>query len=268
MSKRVRQLLSLLYLPWVFFKERILRRGGVRILMFHSIANEHVLGIDNRNVVELPPLAFRRLIRYLVPRYRIISLVELVELLEHQIPLPAKTLVLTFDDGYANNYHEALPLLSEFDLRATIFVAAGFIGKPGYLEESMLAPLLARHIDLEGHTVNHPVLSQVKEEVAREEITRGKELLAQLSGKPVTIFAYPKGKLQHYSPRVVELVREAGFRAACTTLRGTNTLKTPLFELRRIGIDGSDSFFNFWLKLHGGYDWTGTLSRLRAGRKR
>ena len=262
-NSTLRKIISLCYLPWVVFKEKILGKGGVRILMFHSVAATHVSGFDNQGVVDINPNYFKRLIRYLVQRYRFISLEELTEMIEHKIKLPSRTLVLTFDDGYANNYTEALPILKEYQLRATIFMPSGFVGKPNYLDTEMINKLVAEDLDIGGHTVNHPVLSRIDQKTAEVEITEGKTELEKVLGKPVNLFAYPKGKLTDYSDKVVQMVEKAGFKAACTTVRGTNTWHTPLFELRRIGIDGSDSFFNFWLKLHGGYDWTGSLSRLK-----
>ncbi len=268
MNLTLRQIISLIYLPWIMFKENVLGMYGVRILMFHSVAKVHVEGIDNKNVVEIKPAEFRRIINYLAPRYRFISLEELAEMIRQKIPLPKRTLVLTFDDGYANNYKEVLPALKKFNLRATVFMPSGFIGKPGYLDREMIGELLAEHIELGGHTVSHPTLAKIDDKKAWQEISRCKEELELVTGKPVNTFSYPKGKISDYTSQTVEMVTQAGFHAACSTMRGTNTLKTSVFELNRVGIDGRDSFFNFWLKLKGGYDWTGTISRWKAKRQK
>jgi hypothetical protein len=89
-------------------------------------------------------------------------------------------------------------------------------------------------MEIGGHTVNHPILTVLDDHAARAEIVGGKRRLEEITGAPVTLFAYPNGKPgRDYGPRHVELVREAGFAAAVSTLGGVADRDSDLFQLPR-----------------------------------
>lgn len=89
-------------------------------------------------------------------------------------------------------------------------------------------------MEIGGHTVNHPILTGLREQEARAEIVNGKRRLEEITGAPVTLFAYPNGKPgRDYGPREVELVREAGFTAAVSTIGGVANRDSDIFQLPR-----------------------------------
>ena len=89
-------------------------------------------------------------------------------------------------------------------------------------------------MEIGGHTVNHPILAVLDDQQARAEIFGGKHRLEEITGAPVTLFAYPNGKPgRDYGPRDVELVREAGFAAAVSTTAGVANRASDLFQLPR-----------------------------------
>ena len=89
-------------------------------------------------------------------------------------------------------------------------------------------------MEIGGHTVNHPILASIGDEQARAEIVGGKRRLEEITGAPVTLFAYPNGKPgRDYHARHVELVREAGFSAAVSTIPGVASRGSELFQLPR-----------------------------------
>lgn len=91
-------------------------------------------------------------------------------------------------------------------------------------------------MEIGGHTVNHPILTLLNEQQARAEIVRGKRRLEEITGAPITVFAYPNGKPGwDYGPRDVGLVREAGFAAAVSTISGTAGRGSDLYQLPRFG---------------------------------
>jgi peptidoglycan/xylan/chitin deacetylase (PgdA/CDA1 family) len=91
-------------------------------------------------------------------------------------------------------------------------------------------------MEVGGHTVNHPILAVLGEAEARAEIVGGKRRLEEITGAPVTLFAYPNGKPgQDYGPREVALVRQAGFAAAVSTLSGVAGRGSDVFQLPRFG---------------------------------
>ena len=89
-------------------------------------------------------------------------------------------------------------------------------------------------MEIGGHTVNHPILAVLDEGEARAEIVEGKRRLEEITGAPVTLFAYPNGKPgRDYGSRDVELVRRAGFAAAVSTRAGAANRASDLFQLPR-----------------------------------
>jgi peptidoglycan/xylan/chitin deacetylase (PgdA/CDA1 family) len=91
-------------------------------------------------------------------------------------------------------------------------------------------------MEIGGHTVNHPILAVLDAQEARAEIIGGKHRLEEITGAPVTLFAYPNGKPgQDYGPRDVELVKKAGFAAAVSTRSGVAGRGSDVFQLPRFG---------------------------------
>jgi peptidoglycan/xylan/chitin deacetylase (PgdA/CDA1 family) len=91
-------------------------------------------------------------------------------------------------------------------------------------------------MEIGGHTVNHPILAVLDAQEARAEITGGKHRLEEITGAPVTLFAYPNGKPgEDYGPRDVELVKKAGFAAAVSTRSGVAGRGSDVFQLPRFG---------------------------------
>ena len=100
--------------------------GSAAILMYHSVVDESLEGfVDPDNSVKVEQ--FRKQMAYLKKRCNVISLEALLHAIENKTPLPKRTVVLTFDDGYRDNLTHAAPILKEYDLPATIFVCTGYI---------------------------------------------------------------------------------------------------------------------------------------------
>jgi peptidoglycan/xylan/chitin deacetylase (PgdA/CDA1 family) len=91
-------------------------------------------------------------------------------------------------------------------------------------------------MEIGAHTVRHPILAAIPEDEARSEIIESKRNLEEITGAPVTLFAYPNGRPgRDYDERHVRLVREAGFRAALSTIPGVAHRNSDLFQLPRLG---------------------------------
>jgi peptidoglycan/xylan/chitin deacetylase (PgdA/CDA1 family) len=91
-------------------------------------------------------------------------------------------------------------------------------------------------MEIGAHTVRHPILMSISDDQARAEIVESKSTLEEITGAPVTLFAYPNGKPgRDYAPRHVQLVREAGFAAAVSTTPGVAHRSSDLFQLPRLG---------------------------------
>jgi peptidoglycan/xylan/chitin deacetylase (PgdA/CDA1 family) len=109
----------------------------------------------------------------------------------------------------------------------------------------------AQGVEFGSHTLTHPMLSQVSREVARREIVESRQELEDRLGAGIAFFCYPRGD---FNGAVKQMVREEGYRAACSTLPGVNDRRTDLFELRRTYISRHDSAKEFAKKMAGAYD--------------
>jgi len=155
-----------------------------------------------------------------------------------------KTLAVTFDDGCLSTLIEALPVLVKHKVRATQFIVSGRIGglnewdiskddvPTPLMNAAQIREWLAAGQEIGSHTVTHRNLRKVKPEAARTEIFDSKKQLEDLFGVPVNHFAFPYGGWSESSVR--ELVKEAGYHAACVTDFGVSGSPDELWNLRRI----------------------------------
>jgi peptidoglycan/xylan/chitin deacetylase (PgdA/CDA1 family) len=237
------------------------------ILMYHGIGASD----EDASCFVVPRRRFRWQMAWLYWRgYRVIPLPELTAALADCRLAPARAVVLTFDDGYADNYHEALPILRRYGFSATFFLVSGSIGgagswssDPDLFGRGMVTPhqveaLLAAGMDVGGHTVSHVSLTGVPAPEREREIHDSRSALERRFGRDVTTFAYPFGD---YDTETADIVRRAGFRAACCSHSGRNDPATPLFELRRVEVRGTDSLLQFALMV-----WRATRRRMAVRR--
>ncbi len=151
--------------------------------------------------------------------------------------LPRRWFVLTFDDGWRDNYTAALPVLRQLGFRATVFVVTSWIrGGPatGRWDETMsvdeLVALKREGWEIGSHTHTHPRLPRLDDDAVRTELRGSRDILADLLGSPPDWFCYPYGA---FSRRVARQVREAGYQAATSTIRDNRVRAHQRFWLPR-----------------------------------
>jgi peptidoglycan/xylan/chitin deacetylase (PgdA/CDA1 family) len=245
--------------------------SGLRILLYHRVS-------DDDDPLALPPRRFREQMQHLAAEgYTVVGLTEAVALLDGG-DLPARTLGLTFDDGFVDVRDEALPVLAAHGFKATVFVSTGvtdgrlrfpwYAGRqpPVLAWEDVAALDREGTLRFEAHTVSHPSLLAVDDAVARAEIRDCRHELEQHLGRRVTAFAYPAGL---FGERERRLVAEAGYAAAVSCEPGVNLPSTDRLALRRRQIDRGDRLVDFKAKVGGGHDTPlplrGVYRRLRYG---
>jgi peptidoglycan/xylan/chitin deacetylase (PgdA/CDA1 family) len=207
------------------------------ILMYHSLD-------DSGSVVSLAPETFRKQMRSLFERG--IPAVTPQRLLNGEGMEPGHPAVsLTFDDGFASFYTHAFPALSEYNLKATVFLVPGCCGgvsdwggQPARFREreilcwSKIEELHRAGIHFGAHTMTHTPLSAVDAKRARAEILESKKRIEDRIGAPVKAFSYPYGS---QSRAARELVAEH-FEIGCTTRMGYLTPRSRRESLERIDI--------------------------------
>jgi peptidoglycan/xylan/chitin deacetylase (PgdA/CDA1 family) len=205
--------------------------------------------------IKVAPENFERQMRYLKDKhYNVISLDELVRGIENGRQFSRNTVVITMDDGYRDNFTYAYPVLKKYSFPATIFLIANNIGTDvNFLNWDEVKKMSKDNISFGGHTKNHVYLPSIQEEaILWDEIAGCKEVLEKHIGIPIGYFSYPRGG---FTEAVKLLVKEAGYKAACTTNRGHDILdKNDLYELNRISIRNRDNSFSLWAKVSGYYN--------------
>lgn len=151
--------------------------------------------------------------------------------LRGEAPCPARAIALTFDDGYADAYTEALPVLQRYGLVATFYIVTNFIGQPGYMTWQQVAALRDAGMEIGAHTMTHSDLTSLDWDTAGYEIAQSKAELERQLGITVTSFCYPTGL---YNGAIEEQVRAAGYLSATTTRWDNDTSDMMALPRRRI----------------------------------
>ena len=189
----------LLIILCIFFILYLKFKNYVPILMYHRIAD--IPG--DRNA--LPKEKFAEQLEYLsTHNYHTITPEQLYNHFVNKTKLPKNPVLLTFDDGYQDNYLEALPLLKKYNMTAVVFPIYNWIGKPNKWENFgkqetttmnliELKSWLNHGLDIQPHTANHPFLTQCNEEKLKLEIIDTKTKFEKLLDKPMDYLCYPYG---------------------------------------------------------------------------
>lgn len=225
------------------------RRYIVPIMMYHHV-NE---SIETEPMIVSADL-FRWQMEYLREhRFRVISLDRFVDAKINGRKIPKKSVVITFDDGFEDNYTYAYPILKEFGFPATIFVPSSQLGLDGQMTLEQLKEMAADDlITIGSHTREHLYLPDLEPPEQKTEILGSKEELEKLLNIEVDHFAYPVGGFDETSKK---FVKESGYKSASTTNRGSDRLNNDLFEINRIRFSNKDSSEPIlWMKLSGYYN--------------
>jgi len=226
--------------------------------------------------LNVPPKVFAQQMAFLSQNgFNVITLEQFIDYRNENKKLPPKTVIITFDDGYRDNYLNAFPILEKHNFKATFFVVTDYINSDEIfhwlqlgeqslfhfqenrqywlpLSQQSILDMSAQGACFGSHTKTHCCLSDVDENRVMEELNGSREYLEKILLKPVRCFSYPYGGM---NKSVGGLVKAGGYRAAVTTKRGGNSLKSEPLQLRRIAIYGQDSLDKFVRIVEGAYDW-------------
>lgn len=148
--------------------------------------------------------------------------------------LPPNPVVITFDDGFADTAHTAVPLLQDRGLTGTVYVTTGFVGGDSpdpMISRSQLADLAAAGIEIGAHSHSHPQLDTLPLADAEAEIVSSRRWLEDVLGQPVRTFAYPHG---YSSPAIRRMVARLGFGSCCAVRNALSSATDDRFSLARL----------------------------------
>lgn len=200
----------------------------VLVLNYHMVNRMFIsLAID--------PEDFDWQMKYLVDHgYHTISPEELYAFLEGKGTLPDRPVLITFDDGYVDNYTNAYPILKKYNLKATIFIVTGFVSeRKGYLTWDQLREMEQHGITAQSHTVTHAPLPELSDERIREELVVSKQQAEAELGHPIEFIAYPTGV---HDLHIVGIAKEAGYKGGFTVKYGNVDRSSNVYAMERVPV--------------------------------
>ncbi len=217
------------------------RTAKVPILMYHYVSTPPAnADIYRKDLSVTPELFNAQLDRIQAEGYTTISLYDLINHLATGAGLPAKPVILTFDDGYRDNYENAFPALKAHGMRATIFVVVDFINaqRPEYMTWDMLREMHNAGLSIESHGIDHSSLKNRDRDSLVFQALRTYETLQNELGQRARFISYPAGQ---YDQNTIDVFKGAGYWAGITTLSGATHSTDHLFELHRVRVRGTTS---------------------------
>ena len=161
---------------------------GVPVLNYHQVNDE------KHSALTLHVDQFREQMENLHNQgYNTITLAQLYDYLENGTELPNKPIVITFDDGYVDNYKNVLPILKEYNMKATLFMISDAANTPGFVSTEQMHQMEAGGFDIQGHTNHHKILTKIDPTELPDALLGGKTSLEGILGEPIEYLAYPGG---------------------------------------------------------------------------
>lgn len=233
------------------------RYREIPVLMYHRVVEQHLQGSKYNVYITVADLE-QHILNLKRRGFDFTTFQELVKGAR-----PRKPIILTFDDGYEDNYRNLLPLLRKHQAKAVIYALAdrtlvtnawdtahGEIEAPLMNDAQLHECQQSGYIEIGSHGCSHQHLPQLDTNKASREITESKAILAQIVGDEVVSFAYPYGD---YGDREAELVKAAGYTFGIGTVNGPVKLGTDRYRVRRITMFPRTTASTFWKKTSGFY---------------
>lgn len=199
----------------------------IPVIVYHRINYSPKNANSVYKSLTIEPEWFEKHLQYLKENgFETIHFDDIAAYFDYAAPLPARPVLINFDDGYRDTYENALPILQKYNMTGTVFVVPNLVGKKAYVTWEMVIKLRDAGMEIGSHTMWHPNLTRSKK--AEWEIFESKKTLEEKLGLPVSAFAYPEGK---YNETVQGLVKAAGYKTARTFSTGNGISEKNRFEI-------------------------------------
>jgi peptidoglycan/xylan/chitin deacetylase (PgdA/CDA1 family) len=197
------------------------RAVDLPILVYHHVVPGRASGSELTRTLFVTPGGFEQQLKYLKENgYQTVSFADLADCLEYGVTLPERPVILSFDDGWENQFQYGFPLLQKYGFTGTFYVVTGYVDHQNFMTTDQLKTMIAAGMTIGSHTRSHPALPSLGGgQRLKDEIAGSKTWLEQQLGVPIDTFAYPYGL---YTASVVAATKAAGYRTARTVDGGTH----------------------------------------------
>jgi peptidoglycan/xylan/chitin deacetylase (PgdA/CDA1 family) len=217
-------------------QDNVSRTLKVPILMYHYVSSPPEDADVYRVDLSVEPAVFREQMTYLAANgYSTIDFYDLSLAITGKLELPPRPVIITLDDGYVDNYHQAFPILREFGFKATFFIVTEFIdnGYAGYMNWAMIEEMAAAGMRIESHSKTHPDLRGQEHDYLVWQILGSQETLAAHVGYTPRYFSYPSGQ---YDEATIAVLQALDFWGAVTTHSGKEHGFNDRYEWTRLRV--------------------------------
>jgi peptidoglycan/xylan/chitin deacetylase (PgdA/CDA1 family) len=218
---------------------------NVPIFMYHHTQPMNIAVSEGHGQLTVDSNTFDAHMSHLLSKgYTMVSTAEIVDAVLSHRQLPEKSIAITIDDGYKDNYEYAYQTAKKYNIKMDFMIPTGLIGNPGYMTWDDLKDMSQNPlVTIYNHTWSHTSMGAVDRVTIESEVTTAQKQLEENLGIKNPIFVYPYGS---YSPLAIEVLREKGFIAAVTTIQGTLQCKSTIMEMQRTRIGNTHlNFYGF-----------------------
>ena len=231
----MRKICATLLLAAIIFVAAVLMSPepeGFPILEYHQVTDEVLDPVFE--VYNVPPADFAAQLEFLQTEgYTTITLQDFMRAVHGKATLPEKPIVLTFDDGYADNYTTMLPILEAHKMTAVVYVITNELGHAGYMTLEQVKDMQRRGVEIGSHTADHLALTALDETTRLRQIRDSKIFLEWSGLETIYSLSYPNGA---FNAEIIELLKREQYLTAVTGEAGLNTLDTNPYKLYRVNV--------------------------------
>lgn len=210
---------------------------GIPVLYYHSVRPTE----DNELIIS--PEKLKEQLEFLKSEgYKSLSLQEFSDYILNNAPVPEKSVLITFDDGYMDNYDNAFPVLKELNMKAVIFCITFKLDGSYYLSNDAIKEMTDYGIDIQSHTVNHDDLSSLNYQDTLTTLKNSKESLESITNSKIYAIAYPFGK---FNDSTFDAAKSAGYTLGFITNTGLAKPSDDPLKLKRIYISSEYNLDTF-----------------------
>ncbi|MFC2061045.1 polysaccharide deacetylase family protein [Elusimicrobiota bacterium] len=210
-------------------------RNKIPVLMYHRITDG-----STQSAYDISLEDFRSQMAYL--KEKGFNTIDTGDIEQLSTDTEKETVMITFDDGHKSDHIFALPVLKEFDMKATFFITSSYIGTGGYMTEDNIRELKDSGFSVQSHGKTHKFLGLLEEDELKDELCSSKETIKNITEHDVSAISFPGGS---FNRRVIDEAKNALYKYMFSSIPGYNSMPEDARLLKRMLISGKTSLESF-----------------------